>query len=145
MEKEGGRLLVVFHSEMFDDRTGCISIDGKNEVYMENRLREFFSVLLNYKNTVVTREELMSLVWKDIIVTEESITKAVSDLRRFFLVNNFANLKIITVNKVGYKLELNEDLNRSPHKVKKGLRILSYAILCVLLLIIIIRALRYEQ
>lgn len=147
-EKEGVRQSVVFHSEMFDDRTGCISIDGNEEVYMENRLKEFFSVLLNHKNTVLTREELMSFVWKDIIVSEESISKAVSDLRRFFQANNFANLKIITVNKVGYKLEIDEglvDLNRRSYNLKLGLRILAYVILGVILLVIIIRALRYDQ
>ncbi len=139
---------IVFHPSMFDNRTGSIRIEDSRELFLENRLKDFFTVLLNHRNSVVTREELMSFVWKDIVVSEESISKAVSDLRKFFQTHNIGNIKIITISKVGYKLEISEEgqqLKRQSNYVKIALKILGFTILIVFFLIMLIRSLRYDQ
>jgi len=115
---------------------------------MEKRLKEFFSILLSHKNNVVTRSELMTSVWKDVIVSEESISKAVSDLRRFLINNKIENIKIVTISKLGYKLEIETAFDIEQRKInysKKVLKIIAYIIGIIVLLIILIRAMRYEQ
>jgi DNA-binding winged helix-turn-helix (wHTH) protein len=133
---------------MFDHRIGSITKNNGEEIFMEKRLKEFFSILLSHKNNVVTRSELMTSVWKDVIVSEESISKAVSDLRRFLINNKIENIKIVTISKLGYKLEIETAFDIEQRKInysKKVLKIIAYIVGIIVLLIILIRAIRYEQ
>ena len=134
---------IPFQSNLFDYRKGSITDKKGVEVFMEPRLKTLFYFLLIHKNDFIEREQLMSLVWKDIIVSEQSVTKAISDLRKFIKTNNIYHLKIVTISKLGYKLEVIE--NSKPTFIKKALKISAYTMGIVLVLITIIRALRYEQ
>lgn len=138
---------IVFQSNIFDYRKGSVTLIKGGEIFMEHRLKELFHVLLNHKNDFVSREELMAFVWKDIVVTEHSVSKAVSDLRKFLITNNFKTLKIITVRKLGYKLEIEESSNANTKNIflKHAIKVIAYTISILLALIIIIRALRYDQ
>ena len=140
--------LISFQSSMFDHQKGSITINNGEEIFMEKRLKEFFSILLSHENNVVTRSELMTFVWKDVIVSEESISKAVSDLRRFLINNKIENIKIVTISKLGYKLEIEAVIAIEQRKInysKKVLKIIGYIVGIIVLLIILIRAMRYEQ
>lgn len=140
--------LISFQSSMFDHQKGSITINNGEEIFMEKRLKEFFSILLSHENNVVTRSELMTFVWKDVIVSEESISKAVSDLRRFLINNKIENIKIVTISKLGYKLEIEAAIDIEQRKInysKKVLKIIGYIVGIIVLLIILIRAMRYEQ
>jgi len=133
---------------MFDHQKGSITKNNGEEIFMEKRLKEFFSILLSHENNVVTRSELMTFVWKDVIVSEESISKAVSDLRRFLINNKIENIKIVTISKLGYKLEIEAAIDIEQRKInysKKVLKIIGYIVGIIVLLIILIRAMRYEQ
>jgi len=133
---------------MFDHQKGSITKNNGEEIFMEKRLKEFFSILLSNENNVVTRSELMTFVWKDVIVSEESISKAVSDLRRFLINNKIENIKIVTISKLGYKLEIEAAIDIEQRKInysKKVLKIIGYIVGIIVLLIILIRAMRYEQ
>ncbi len=134
---------IVFQSSLFDYRKGSITNKDGIEIFMEPRLKTLFYFLLIYKNDFVEKEKLMAFVWKDIIVSEQSVTKAISDLRRFLKTNNIYNLRIVTMSKLGYKLEILEETK--PTILKKALKISAYTMGIVLVLITIIRALRYEQ
>ena len=140
--------LILFQSNLFDYRKGSIVMKNGNEIFMEHRLKELFLILLKNKNDFVSREKLMAFVWKDVVVTEQSITKAISDLRKFFIKNDIENLNIITVSKIGYKLEIKESPNineKKNYSLKLSFKILAYAIGIFIAIIIIIRAMRYEQ
>lgn len=140
--------LISFQSSMFDHQKGSITKNNGEEIFMEKRLKEFFSILLSHENNVVTRSELMTFVWKDVIVSEESISKAVSDLRRFLINNKIENIKIVTISKLGYKLEIEAAIDIEQRKInysKKVLKIIGYIVGIIVLLIILIRAMRYEQ
>lgn len=140
--------LISFQSSMFDHQKGSITKNNGEEIFMEKRLKEFFSILLSHENNVVTRSELMTFVWKDVIVSEESISKAVSDLRRFLINNKIENIKIVTISKLGYKLEIEAAIDIEQRKInysKKVLKIIGYIVGIIVLLIILIRAIRYEQ
>src|SRR5690349_6945594 len=76
------------------------------EMFVEPRLLKLLDFLYSNANKVVKRNDLVDHVWEDVIVTEESLSKAVFDLRRF-LNGNFKDAPhIVTIRKVGYKLEL---------------------------------------
>lgn len=140
--------LILFQSNLFDYRKGSIVMKNGNEIFMEHRLKELFLILLKNKDDFVSREKLMAFVWKDVVVTEQSITKAISDLRKFFIKNDIENLNITTVSKIGYKLEIKESPNineKKNYSLKLSFKILAYAIGIFIAIIIIIRAMRYEQ
>jgi len=140
--------LILFQSNLFDYRKGSIVMKNGDEIFMEHRLKELFLILLKNKNDFVSREKLMAFVWKDVVVTEQSITKAISDLRKFFIKNDIEHLNITTVSKIGYKLDIKESPNineKKNYSLKLSFKILAYAIGIFIAIIIIIRAMRYEQ
>ena len=131
----------------FNTRNGSIIKENGEELFLEHRLRDFFSVLYDNLNEVVTRDELMSQVWKDMVVSEESVTKAASDLRKFFMTNELTEFNLKTYSKRGYKLEILEIENTAisgPSTINRLTKILGYTVLVIFLFIIIIRAIRYE-
>lgn len=134
---------IAFQSSLFDYRKGSITNRNGVEIFMEPRLKMLFYFLLIHKNDFIEKEKLMNFVWKDIIVSEQSVTKAISDLRKFLKTNNIYNLKIVTISKLGYKLEVPEDVK--PKFQNRVLKISAYTLGIVIALITIIRALRYEQ
>lgn len=135
----------LFQTFVFDPRKGSITKNKGEEIFMEPRLKALFQILLNNKNDVVTRDELMSFVWKNTVVSEESISKAVSDLRKFISKNDISNFKITTISKLGYKLEVEETLTKTHKYSKKLLKLMVYSLGIIALIIILIRAFRYEQ
>lgn len=140
--------LILFQSNLFDYGKGSIVINNGNEIFMEHRLKELFLILLKNKDDFVSREKLMAFVWKDVVVTEQSITKAISDLRKFFIKNEIENLNITTVSKIGYKLEIKKSPNineKKNYSLKLSFKILAYTIGIFIAIIIILRAMRYEQ
>ena len=56
------------------------------------------------KPDVVTREQLMDVVWEDSVVTEHSLTIAISDLRKIFGDDPKTPAVIETIRGVGYRL-----------------------------------------
>lgn len=130
---------------MFDSRKGSIKLSNCEELFLEHRLKSFFEILLIHKDDVVTRDEIMTHVWQDIIVNDTSITKAVSDLRKFFTMNKIKNVKIRTIRKIGYQLEIEHAAERliKNNKLLRFSKITGYAMLILLALIILIRAARY--
>lgn len=134
---------MTFQSYLFDYRKGSIIDKDWLEIFMEPRLKELFHFLLINKNDFIEREKLLSFVWKDIIVSEQSVTKAISDLRKFFITIKIENVKIVTISKQDYKLEIHENPKRS--LIKQILMFLAYTFGLLLALIIIFRALQYNQ
>jgi len=127
----------------FNYRNGSFTRKNGDEIFLEHRLNKFFKILIDNKDTVVTRVELMEFVWKEVVVTDESVTKAASDLRKFFVTNNLTDFKLITISKLGYKLEIIESDLRKINFLKRLLKLIGYMILVFLLIILIIRAINY--
>lgn len=127
----------------FNYRNGSIIRKNGDEIFLERRLKGFFKILIDNKNSVVTRDELMEFVWKDVIVSNASVTKAASDLRKFFVTNNITDYKLITISKLGYKLEIIESDLRKTDFLKASLRLIGYVVLAFILFILIVRAINY--
>lgn len=125
----------------------CLENENKEELFIEPRLLKLLDVLKANAGKVVKRGDLIELVWKDVIVTEESLSKAVFDLRKFLAENFKDSPQIVTIRKVGYKLVLQASSpRRDKYRILRlGGKVLVYMIGFLVLLGILIRAIRYEN
>lgn len=119
--------------------------DGKkNEIYIAPRLLKLLKLLMEHPNHAVTRKDLINQVWGDVVVGEESLSKAIFDLRKF-LNEHFQNPpKITTIRSVGYRLEF---ATSTPSKWKRLLKIskvVVYTIGILTILVMVIRGFGYE-
>jgi len=140
------RTVALTPEYIYDYRKGSLIQKNGNELFLNNRLKGFITILIENRNDVVTRDELMNHVWKDIVVNDESITKAASDFRKFLANNNIKGLKLITIRRLGYKLEINEALLQNKEKMgflKLSLKVIGYALLAMISVIILVRAIKY--
>ena len=126
------------------------SLENKDheEIFVEPRLLRLLNFLCANANKVVKRAELMDLVWGDVVATEESLTKAVFDLRKFLQENFEVAPQIVTIRKVGYKLVL-QQTSSLPVRKYRVLRwvgkALAYIVAFAVVFSIVVRAIRYEN
>ena len=93
---------------------------------LEPRLMKLLCVLAHRQGEVLTREQLDDLLWPDSIVNENSLTRAISELRRKLSPSSAsASVFIETIPKKGYRLavpiELSPEL-ASPKNNSHGIR-----------------------
>ena len=81
------------------------SPEGKS-VVLEPRLSKLLYLLTSNVNEIVSRQYLINNIWAETIVNEESLTRAIADLRKVLLKNFESAPKIETIRKRGYKLAL---------------------------------------
>jgi DNA-binding winged helix-turn-helix (wHTH) protein len=125
----------------------CLQNNVGNEIFVQPRLLRLLSALFNNANRVVSKEDLNKLIWDEVIVGEESLSKAVFDLRKF-LEANFSNPpSITTIRKVGYKLQLNlaNKNDTAFNRATKILKIIAYIVGGVIILTLVLRGLQYEN
>ena len=119
--------------------------NGEDEIFMEPRLIRLLDVLYRNANEVVKKKDIMESVWQNVVVNEESVPRAILDLRRI-LNSQFANPpEIQTIRKVGYRLVLNEP--KEPNRIKRSLQVVLKMMLILLgivaFLIMLVRAINY--
>jgi Tol biopolymer transport system component/DNA-binding winged helix-turn-helix (wHTH) protein len=78
--------------------------DGGQTVQLEPRVMQVLVCLAERRGDVVSRAELLDAVWADVVVGEESLTGAVSALRRFLGDDAQSPRYIETIRKGGYRL-----------------------------------------
>jgi len=119
----------------------------EEEIFVEPRLLKLLHFLSTNANKVIKRNELVDHVWEDVVVTDESLSKAIFDLRKF-LIENFKDApQIKTIRKVGYKLEstLQTASSQNYRFLRLAAKVLIYICITVLVFVIIVRAIRYEN
>jgi DNA-binding winged helix-turn-helix (wHTH) protein len=125
----------------------CLENEKREEIFVEPRLLKLLNFLFANANKVVKRNELVDHVWGDVVVTEESLSKAIFDLRKFLLANFKDAPHIMTIRKVGYKLELKTQT--TPTQNYRILRLIVKVVVSILILaltfVIVVRAIRYEN
>jgi Tol biopolymer transport system component/DNA-binding winged helix-turn-helix (wHTH) protein len=84
-------------------RLNRISSAGKS-VRLPSKYMHVLVCLAERPGEPVSREELMETVWKDTIVVEESLTRAISELRKIFNDDTKQSHYIETIPKIGYRL-----------------------------------------
>jgi len=82
-----------------------LSIEGQGgRVSVEPKVMDLLQVLVENAGTVVSRADLLDRVWSDTIGSDESLSRAVSLLRRAFGEERGGRKYIETVPKRGYRL-----------------------------------------
>ncbi len=73
-------------------------------IYVEPKVMDVLLFLALHPGVVVSRKDIMETVWDDVVVGDEVLTRAVSELRKAFLDDHRAPTVIETVPSVGYRL-----------------------------------------
>lgn len=122
--------------------SGMLSDGNGNSLYLEPRLAKLFCALVANGNQLVSRKQLIAQLWEDTIVNEESLTRAISDLRKVLKTAFDHPPQIQTLPKRGYKMIITMPV--SPKAAwKTVLLYIVYGLLGFVLLILIIRGLNY--
>lgn len=100
--------------QVFPDR---YEIQLEQEVVrIEPKVMEVLLYLAAHHDRIVSKEELLSAVWKDTIVIDKVLTRSISELRKVFADNPKAPHIIETIPRSGYRLIAPvEDLGHKPN------------------------------
>ena len=90
-----------FNGFSLDTRTGLLR-NGSGDIALRPKSLDLLSYLIRNAGRVVSKDELLRSVWSDVIVTEDSLTKCISDIRR--ALGDSEQKLIRTVAKRGYIL-----------------------------------------
>lgn len=80
MNAPGERKLQVGHG-LFDPLRGDLSLGGRT-IRLRPRTAALLSHLVQHRDRVVSKDELMRAVWPDVVVTEDSIGHCVKEIRQ---------------------------------------------------------------
>lgn len=96
----------------------------QTEFVMKPRLMKLLEFFLMHSNEVVTKEAILEYVWEGRIVTENLITKSISELRKLLKEHFQEDLEIETIRNVGYrfhsKLRILPNAHEQPNANLKG-------------------------
>jgi TolB-like protein/DNA-binding winged helix-turn-helix (wHTH) protein len=98
-----GPVRVRFDRYVLDLERGCLFL-GQQEVAIRPKAYDLLRYMLEHAGCLVTKDEILETIWPDAIVTEDSITQCVAELRRA-LQDNDQNL-VKTVQRRGYRLDV---------------------------------------
>jgi TolB-like protein len=74
-------MLYRFHSCAFDLIRGCLRVDGK-EASLRPKSFEVLRHLVQNPGRLIPKDDLIKVVWPNTMVTDESLTNCISDVRR---------------------------------------------------------------
>lgn len=95
--------LYAFAGATFDASLGLLARDGSPSVILRPRAAAVLRYLLEHAGELVTKDALLREVWADLVVTENSLTQCVREIRRELGDGDETLLK--TVHRRGYILE----------------------------------------
>lgn len=96
----------------FDSRSGEVCVDG-NQVPLERKPREMLRAFLAHPGELITKSELLEMVWPGRIVSESAVTNCIGKLRT--AINDPNGLVIHTVHGYGYRLIATVQINPYEH------------------------------
>ncbi len=101
---DSNELISLRHLELHNPATYSPDLIGQQRRSLEPRLMHLLCLLAAAPQRVFSRDELMSHLWPRVIVNENSLTRAVSELRKQ-LVHPGSDARLIdTIPKTGYRL-----------------------------------------
>lgn len=93
---------VKFCGYLFDRKQGTISLN--NEFFhLEHQQAKILNLLIDNRNEVVSREQIADQVWQGVIVEDNTISKAITRLRKVFNDSAKSPQIIKTIPKKGYQ------------------------------------------
>ena len=97
-----GPMRLRFDSYVLDLERGCISA-GNEEIAIRPKTFEFLRYLVSNPGRLVSKDELLTAVWPNVIVSEDSLVQCVTELRRALQDHDQHLIK--TVQRRGYRFE----------------------------------------
>ena len=95
-------------SLLLDTRANQLVVDGEM-IQVEPKLVELIEFLYSNQNQVVTRDALLENVWKGQIVSDNAVSRAISQVRKLLEQSSDPVPQIETIPRVGYRLNLEHD------------------------------------
>lgn len=129
-----------------DEEVGLLSDPAGTEKRLEPRLARLMSILLEQAERTVSRKELVQRMWPDTIVNDESLTRAIADLRKFLRENYLQPPVIETASKQGYRVVLPDFAVAQAGNqewLPRMTRIVVYGLAGAAVFLIVVRALSY--
>ena len=123
-------------------QSGMLSNGLGEELYLEPRLAQLFYLLSRNSNKLVSRKQLIEQIWRDTIVNEESLTRAISDLRKVLKAHFDNPPRIKTLPKRGYTMIVSAPVVKRM-LWKKIVTYIVYGLMALILLILVVRGLNY--
>ena len=96
----GGR--IRFDGYILDFQRGCL-LAGDEEIALRPKTFEFLRHLVSNPGRLVSKDELLAVVWPNIVVTDDSLVQCVTELRRALRDHDQRLIK--TVQRRGYRFE----------------------------------------
>lgn len=72
---------------------------------LEDKVSQVLQLLIAQRGKVVSRDQILSQVWADVMVTDDVINQSIYKLRKYFKKGLKKDVLITTIPKKGYKLE----------------------------------------
>lgn len=94
--------------------TLCEINDGKKTIHLEPKSMDLLLLLANAKGELVSRKQIMDVVWKDRVVTEYALNNLISGLRKSLNDKQSPEAYIVTRPKLGYQLIAKVDFIATP-------------------------------
>jgi DNA-binding winged helix-turn-helix (wHTH) protein len=94
--------MIRFGSFQIDPRTWLLTGDS-GEVDLSPRLVEILAFIVSRGGEIVTKEELLEKFWPDVNVTENTLTRAIADIRKAIGEDAASPRFLQTVSRRGYK------------------------------------------
>ncbi len=115
------------------------------EYFLENRLNRLLQILIENRDSIVRRDEIIAYVWNEVCVNEENLTKGMFDLRKVLKKEGLDEIEIITIRNIGYKLVINTKETKKQLAMRLAMKSMMYVLIAISFLVILIRAFRYEN
>jgi len=102
-----------FDDFLADPKTWRLSRDGQ-EIHLEPVVLKLLIYLIENRERLVTRQELMDTVWGDTVISESALTKAVARLRKALRDDSATHRYLETVRSRGYRFVAHVEEIESP-------------------------------
>ncbi|GJM34217.1 MAG: transcriptional regulator [Saprospiraceae bacterium] len=79
----------------------------QTELVLKPRLMRLLDYFLQNPDAIVTKDDLLEYVWEGRLVTENLLTKSISELRQLLKIHFREEIQIETLRNVGYRLQIN--------------------------------------
>ncbi|HEV7607368.1 MAG TPA: winged helix-turn-helix domain-containing protein [Steroidobacteraceae bacterium] len=103
---------LTFGRYVLDLSRGSLLVDGR-EVLLRPQTFSVLSYLAQHPDRLVSRDELLSAVWPNLVITEDTLVQSISELKSAL---GEAGARLITVASGGYRFEA----DAAPHDRRKS-------------------------
>jgi len=89
----------------------------RTEFVIKPRLMKLLDYFLRHQDEVISREVILEQVWKGRMVTENLLTKSISELRKLLDAHFGETIQIETIRNVGYRLHADFEISSSSEQI----------------------------